>query len=359
MKKAVIKAIRQFLVVLAIMSFLLVSMAATGLAADPAPSEVPQSTPEGAQTPPSQPTARPPLFPLPEASKYGNLPAPTPGTSAQYQFQQLMWGLVQNVRYILGAVAIAFIVYSGFRMVTAWGNEEVYAKQRTNILYAVIGLAVVAMSGEMSRIFAVSCPEFTAPGQTNYACTQGGFLKDPNAIVRASTIFNQQTKIIITAIKYLIGGIAVLMVVRNGLRMITMGASQEKMEQDKKNLAYSILGLGLIIVADTVISQVFYKLDLTRYPSVGGATPAIDPVRGVKEIVGFTNLIVSIVGPLAVLALLGGGIMYITAAGKEEQMTKAKRLIMAALFGILIIYGAFAIVSTFIAGNFENVAPVA
>lgn len=294
-----------------------------------------------------------PLFPLASPDTYGGVPAPTQGTSAQYQFQELMWGVVQNVRYIIGAVAIAFTVYSGFRMVTAWGNEEVYTKQRTNLLYCVIGLAVVGMSGEMARIFAVSCPQdvFVAPGQTAYTCTQGGFLKDPNALVRASTIFNQQTKIIITFIKYFIGAVAVLMIVRNGMRMVTMGESDENMAKDKKNLAYSAMGLILIIVADNLISNVFYKVDLTRYPSVGGAQPGIDTAQGLKEIVGVTNIVVSIVGPLAILMLVAGGIMYITAAGKEETMNKAKRLIVVTLIGIIIIYGAFAIVSTFIGGN--------
>lgn len=348
----------QFLVVFSIMGTILLSMAVPVMADETTTSSAPSSNAAGGQgavpgadggttTKPNQ------LFPLPSVSEYGDLPSPTAGKSAQYQFQELMWGIVQNVRFIIGAVTIAFAVYSGFRMVTAWGNEEVYGKQRTNLLYCVIGLAVVGMSGEMAKIFAVSCPGdmFVAPGQPAYACTQGGFLKDPNAIIRASTIFNQRTKLVITFIKYFIGGIAVLMIVRNGMRMITMGSSDEKMGMDKKNLAYSALGLILIVVADNVISNVFYKLDLTRYPSVGGAAPGIDTARGVEEIVGVTNLIVTIVGPLAVLMLLAGGVMYMTAAGKEEQMTKAKKLIVVTLVGIVIIYGAFAIVSTFISGS--------
>lgn len=334
MKSKVYKSILQFLVVFSLMGFILVSMSMPVLA-------------QGV------------LFPLESASQYGDVPAPKLGTSATYQFQELMWGLVQNVRFIIGAVAIAFAVYSGFRMVTAWGNEEVYGKQRINLLYCVIGLAVVGLSGEMARIFAVSCPSdaFNAPGQIKYTCTQGGFLKDPNSIIRASTIFNQQTKLIITFIKYFIGGVAVLMIVRNGMRMITMGGAEDKIGQDKKNLAYSGLGLILIIIADNVINNVFYKIDLTRPPSVGGAKPGINSVQGVQEIVGATNFIVSIVGPLAILMLIAGGIMYITAAGKDEQINKAKKLIVVTLVGIIIIYGAFAIVSTFIGGSMGEPAP--
>lgn len=280
------------------------------------------------------------IFDLPPASSYGDVPA-TSG-STQEQFKQLVTGVIQALRYIIGAVAILMVVYSGFRMVTGWGKEEVYQKARTSMLYAVIGLAVVGLAGEMANIFDVS------PGKS--------FLQDPNQILRTSVLFNQRTQIIITFIKYFIGAVAVIMIIRNGMRMITMGEAEDKIALDKKNLLYSVIGLVLIIVADTVINQVFYKIDMSRYPGTGGVEPTIDPARGVSEIVGFTNFIVSIVGPIAVLVMLAGGVMYMTAAGNQENMDKAKRMIFTALIGIVLMYGAFAIVSTFIVGQFGAAA---
>lgn len=288
------------------------------------------------------------LFPLPDPSVYGNVPTPTPG-SAQEQIAELVWGIIQNARYILGTVAIVFIVYAGVRMVLGWGSDEVYSTQKNTILYGIIGLAAVGLAGEVANIFSVTCPDFTAPWQTNLQCTPGGFLKDPAALIRTNALFSEQTKTIVVFIKYFIGSIAVLMIVKSGMRMVTMGASEDKLEIDKKNLFYSILGLGLIIIADTAISQVFYRLDFATNQSTN---PSVDAARAVKEIVGFTNLIVSIVGPVAVLALLAGGAIYMTSAGNEDKMKQAKRLIMAALAGIILMYGAFAIVSTFIAGQF-------
>jgi hypothetical protein len=211
------------------------------------------------------------------------------------------------------------------------------------------------MAGEISRIFTVGCNA----GDTSVQCLPGGFLANPNAIIRANTMFNQRTQIIITFIKYFIGAVAVIMIVRNGSRMITMGSNPEKLELDKKNLIYSIMGLILIVIADNVISNVFYKIDLTRYPSVGGAQPGINAAAGVSELVGITNMIVTIVAPLAILSLIGGAIYYMTAAGKDEQMNKAKKIMTASIIGIIIIFGAFAIVSTFISGSFGNPAPAA
>lgn len=300
----------------------------------------------------SLPVAAQSLFPLPDSSIYGNVPAPASGGTAQQQFAQLVWGSVLNVRYIIGAVAIAMIVYSGFRMVIGWGKEDVYTQHRNSIFYAIIGLAVVAMASEFANIFQVACPE-TLPGQTPIPCTEGGFLANPNALIRTALLFDQRTQIVITFVKYIVGAIAVLVIIRSGFRMITMGGAEDKIAIDKKNLAYGAAGLVLIIIADTVISQVLYKVDLNKYPGVRGAQPAFSAGRGVEEIIGFTNFIVSIVGPIGVLALLAGGVMYIAAGGQEDKMERAKRVIFAAVTGLVVIYGAFAIVSTFIVGNFE------
>lgn len=279
---------------------------------------------------------RPSLLPLPDAGVFGDVPDPGSGTATE-QVNTLVGGLIAAARNLLGAVAIIMFIYAGFRMVIGWGKEDVYSKQRLNLLYAIIGLAVVGLAGEMAQIFSVE---------------GGGFIKDPNQILRTAILFDERTQIVITFLKYTIGAIAVLMIIRSGLRMITMGQQEDKVALDKKNLIYGGIGLFMVLMADNVINNVFYKVDLSRYPGAEGAQPAIDAPAGVSEIVGATNLIISIVGPLAILVLVGGGIMYITAGGQEDRMEKAKKLIIATLAGILLIYGAFAIVSTFISGSF-------
>lgn len=290
------------------------------------------------------------LIPLPSGS-YANLPT-VAGETADQRFQYLVTAIVNNVRYVLGAVAIGLIVYAGVRMVLAQGNEEEYTTQKRNIMYAIIGLAVVGFSGDLVRIFSVYCPQ-TGKDFNGQPCTPGGFLKDPNAIIRSATLFDQRTEFIITFIKYFIGSIAVFGVIRSGMRLITSQGNEEKLAEDKKTLMYGIIGLLFIIMADNVISNVFYKVDLSRYPSVGGAAPGFDAAQGVKELAGFTNLVLSIATPIAVLMLLYGAFMYITSAGNEDRQGKAKRLIIAVVAGILIMYAAFAIVSTVISGSFQ------
>ncbi len=233
-----------------------------------------------------------------------------------------------NARYLLGAVAVGLIVYSGIRLVIAQGEEEVYTTQKRNILYAIIGLAIVGLSGDVVRILNVYCPT-SGPSAgmdfTGQPCTPGGFLNGPNAIINSTSLFNQYSQLVITFIKYMIGSVAVFMVIRSGLRLIT-SSGNEKLTEDKRSLFYGITGLIFIIMADPIINNVFYKINANSYSSTTGATPAIDTNQVVKEIAGATNLVLTIFAPIAVLMLLYGAFLYVTSAGNEETQGKAKQL---------------------------------
>ena len=163
---------------------------------------------------------------LPDAKNYGDVPSP-PKANAQTQFASLTWTLFQNVKYIIGAVAILMIVIAGVRMVLGWGNEETYSTQRKNIFYGIIGLLTIGVANELASTFQVTCPPPVA-GQPQSACIVGGFLKNPNAIVRTSALFDQTTQIIIIFIKYFAGGITLIMIGRNILRFVSMGSDEEK-----------------------------------------------------------------------------------------------------------------------------------
>jgi len=298
-------------------------------------------------------------LPLPDVGSYNNM-VQDPGTITSFDtgFASIVVGAVMNVRYLLTAVAIALIVYSGFQMVIAQGNADSWKNAKSQLLWAIIGLALVGFSGEIVRIFAVGrCAELgLLPASNSLGCIEGGFLKNPQSIIQRTTIFNKTVQYIITFLKYLLGSVAVLFLTYNAIRMVTNTAGDE-LEKDKKSIIATIIGLFLVIIADPIINKVFFSIDTTRYPSVGGATVAINYQQGISEIVGFTNFMVTILTPIAILVVVAGGVMYMTAGGNAEGQQKAKRMIVMALVALLVIYGAFAIISTVISGQFDANAP--
>lgn len=278
-------------------------------------------------------------LPVPEGiCGVGGFPCPEGDTSKQI-VQNLAGKIVNNVRVIIGAVAVVMIVVAGLKLVTAGGNEEVFTKQSQTLVYAIIGLFFVGLAGEIATILEVD---------------RGGFLKDPNVAIQKSRLFNRTVEIVITFIKYIIGSVAVLFVVRSGLRLVLLGGVEEEVTKDKKNIFYGLLGLVVILMSNPIINKVFFKINTGNYPGIDPVRPAIDRVRLAQEIAGATNIVAAIAGPFALLSLVAGGLMYILAGGEEEKIGKAKKIIMWSAIGIIIIYGAFAIVSTFVSRQFEG-----
>ncbi len=62
------------------------------------------------------------------------------------------------------------------------------------------------------------------------------------------------------------------------------------------------------------------------------------------------NFFLGFLGLLAVLMIIYGGILYVTAAGKQETIDKGKKILMYAIIGIVIILLSFAIVNTILGG---------
>ncbi len=58
------------------------------------------------------------------------------------------------------------------------------------------------------------------------------------------------------------------------------------------------------------------------------------------------NYFLTFLGIIAVMMIIYGGVTYVTAAGKQESIDSAKKIILYSLVGIIIILLSFAIVST-------------
>ncbi len=283
-------------------------------------------------------TAYAAFIPIPE-SLCGVFPCPA-GNGAVEMTKNLAEKIVDNVRYVIGAVAILLIIISGIRLIVSSGNEEEYTKQSMAVIYGILGLFLVALAGELANIFSVD---------------NGGFLKDPNVAVQRSRLFTRTVEIVITFIKYIIGSVSVTFIVRNGLRLMFKGDEEEEIGKTKKNILYGILGLIVIMMANPVINNVFFKIDTKQFQGVNAVRPGIDATQLAHEVAVVTNIIAALTGPLALLAFVAGGLMYILAAGEEEKIGKAKKIMLWSAIAILIIYGAFAIVSLFIQGQFQGI----
>lgn len=271
------------------------------------------------------------------------LPTPAEGQSGQETLNQVVFSALGYVKVIVGVIGVLLITVIGYKLVISGSNEEEVTKAKRALTYTIIAFVMISMSDDIGKIFDMK---------------DGTLLQNPQEILQRVKLFDRQVEIAITFMKYTIGSLATLMLVRAGTKMITEGGNEEETTKAKKSLLYTTGALLMIYVGDIFINKVFYKINKNVYSGITGVNPQLDAKAGVEQIVGITNLIVTFVGPVAVLILLAGAIMYATSGGEEEKMEKAKRLVFSAALGILVIYGAFAIVSTVISGKLTSIGAV-
>lgn len=273
-----------------------------------------------------------------------DIPKP-PDKTGQQIAKDLVLGGLRYVKIVTVVVGILYITIMGYTLVTHGDNEEEVTKAKRGLTYTIIAFVMISISQEFSRIFDMD------DGKT--------LLGNPQEIIKRVRFFDKQVEIVMTFIKYVIATYATLMVVRSGIKLVTAGGKEEETTKHKKSILYSAGGLILIYVGDVFINKVFYKVDKNVYSGITGVHPKVDAKAGVEQIVGVTNFIVSFVGPIAILMLIVGAVMYATAGGEDEKMQKAKRLLVATAFGIILIYGSFALVSTVITGRLQDLEVLA
>lgn len=273
------------------------------------------------------------FLPLPDNTDLA-VPAPE-GENAFEKLENFLGPIGRNLRIITGGVALLLIVISGFTMVVNGDNEENVKTQRKSMVWGIIGLLMISIAGPMAEVF-------------DYR--EGNFVTDGDILVQRVELFDNTTRLIITFIKYLLGGLATLMFIRAGAVMIMSGHNEEDLTREKKNLGLSAAGLLLVMFSDLVVRRVFYVTDFNE--DTEDTLVSLNQSEFIQQIVGATNLLVTFVGPILMLGIVIGGLLYVTAGANEERTGLAKKILLNSVIGVIIIYGAFALVSTIIAGRF-------
>jgi hypothetical protein len=113
--------------------------------------------------------------------------------------------------------------------------------------------------------------------------------------------------------------------------------------------------LGLLAVA--LLAYNYFGVDLAGAQLISGedspenitaATGGEGSFRTLARTI--VNFFLYFLGFLATIMIIYGGILYVTSAGNDENVQKAKKILMYAIVGIIVILLSFAIVNTVIGG---------
>jgi len=129
-----------------------------------------------------------------------------------------------------------------------------------------------------------------------------------------------------------------------------------KMTSFSRELAKDVLIFGGVLTALVVLWNLVgvpdvsaALIDTTDNPdNISAATGGEGSFRTLARTI--INWFLGFLGFIAVAMIIYGGFLYVTSAGNEDSTGKAKKILIYAVVGIIIILLSFAIVNTVISG---------
>ena len=234
--------------------------------------------------------------------------------------------VVDLFKYIIGTIAVVVIIASGVRLVTATKQiEEISSQQKENIKYALIGLIIVVVTDVMVKqvFFGEAGEVYRSVSDAQMAAERG----------------TEQIRGIYNFIEIFIGVLAIFMIITAGIRLVTSAGNEETITKSKKQIMWAILGIVLVGISELLVKDIVFTEQGEKLP---------DLARARKLIVDLTNFVSAFVATVAIAYLMYGGYLYVTSAGREDSLEKAKKVLFSAVLGIIFALGAFALVNTFI-----------
>lgn len=132
------------------------------------------------------------------------------------------------------------------------------------------------------------------------------------------------------------GTIGVIFILIGAVMYMISAGNKEMAERGKKIVLVSVAGVAIVVAA-----PVFWK-EITTI--IGGNPSNIATTSSMARIVmNVLGLLLSIVGSLAVISLLIGGIMWFTAVGDDKRIETAKKVVTYSIVGVVVSFGALVI----------------
>lgn len=158
--------------------------------------------------------------------------------------------------------------------------------------------------------------------------------------------------------------VAVLMIVAGGVMLMLNGAEEEMQTRGVKTITWAILGLIISVLSYTIV-EIVNQIPITQGNPTTGTHITIDDEKGVLDklasgdlraeiIPDIIKMILKLVGVLALGLLLYAGVLMVLRDGDEENISKARKLVIWALVGIVVVVLAYAIVDAVVDLNFER-----
>lgn len=160
------------------------------------------------------------------------------------------------------------------------------------------------------------------------------------------------TQSFLDALQGIIVTLALVFLVLGGVLYVISGGDEGKIKTAKSAITAAMIGLAIGIAAPSFLKEISNILGWGMTCDANGdgvATAAECPGAGALPLGGILqnvlNFLLSMVGILAIIMLVIGGLMYFAAAGDEKRADTAKSIVKFSIIGIAVSLAALVIVT--------------
>jgi hypothetical protein len=247
------------------------------------------------------------------------------GTEGAYTVVAAINRFMDFFKLIVAPIAVLMTVIMGVKLVAAGKESEDAAKKaKTYIRYFVEGLLVIFIADTIVKIIFGTEGDIFRGGEAGaqaYAQQTATFFQGVYGLVEA-----------------VIATVAVFSLVTAGMRYIAGSFDDDQIGKAKKQITWSLVGLFVVGISEFVAKGILFPDQ--------GSRLGVDEAKSLFAQV--TNLIAGTMGTFAFVFLLYAGYLYVLGAQNEDNAAKAKKIIYAAVLGIIVALAAFAFTNTLV-----------
>jgi TRAP-type C4-dicarboxylate transport system permease small subunit len=137
--------------------------------------------------------------------------------------------------------------------------------------------------------------------------------------------------------------LAVIFIVIGGIMYLVSAGDETMITRAKKTWTSAVIGLAIALAAPTFLKEI--RNILGGGGTGGSAQSWVSNSLTIRQIaVNVLTLLLDVVGIFAIIAMVIGGGMYLTAYGDEKKIDTGKRIITYAIIGIVVALASLVIV---------------
>lgn len=146
---------------------------------------------------------------------------------------------------------------------------------------------------------------------------------------------------VMTALQSIVAVLAIIFIVVGAILYITSAGNEGRIKTAKAAITAALIGLALVLAAPAFLKEVYTAIGGTAtLPSQVSAAPTLTEIA-----MNVLTFLLGIIGVLAIIMLLVGSVMYLTAAGDEKRAENGKSTVKFAIIGIIVAFAALVLVT--------------